>query len=349
MDDNEILDLYFARSEQAIVQTDQKYGFYCYSIAKRILSDPLDAEESVNDTYYSAWKLIPPRRPQRFSTFLGKTHPESGYRPLAEKYRRKTREGGDPAAAGRAGGVRRRKRKPGDGAASQGADRLAEPLSAEAPGKRPHRLSAPVLLCRHEGRHCPEDGAVFQSGEVHPAKSKKTVGRHTQKGGFTMTAYQLFRGLTGVDGELLAAVEPVDSRKEPAPKKLPARKIWLDRRGHCAGAAFGRAARVAYVLSLRLFELGTQTIPQNTDASQVCTAPTGSEMQLPAFSLQGIEGMPDHQANQAVTAVHLELYPLRRRILEQSTRLAGAKPLFRSFKQWVYPARKKYFYGLDTL
>ena len=72
MDDNEILDLYFARSEQAIVQTDQKYGFYCYSIAKRILSDPLDAEESVNDTYYSAWKLIPPRRPQRFSTFLGK-------------------------------------------------------------------------------------------------------------------------------------------------------------------------------------------------------------------------------------------------------------------------------------
>ena len=64
MDDNEILDLYFARSEQAIVQTDQKYGFYCYSIAKRILSDPLDAEESVNDTYYSAWKLIPPRRPR---------------------------------------------------------------------------------------------------------------------------------------------------------------------------------------------------------------------------------------------------------------------------------------------
>ena len=42
-----------------------------------------------------------------------------------------------------------------------------------------------------------------------------------------MTAYQLFRGLTGVDGELLAAAELVDSRKEPAPKKLPARKIWL--------------------------------------------------------------------------------------------------------------------------
>lgn len=72
MDDNEILDLYFARSEQAIMETDQKYGPYCYSIANHILQSPSDAEESVNDTYYSAWKLIPPRRPQRFSTFLGK-------------------------------------------------------------------------------------------------------------------------------------------------------------------------------------------------------------------------------------------------------------------------------------
>lgn len=72
MDDKEILDLYFDRSELAIQETDRKYGPYCYKIAIHILSDPADAEESVNDTYYSAWKLIPPRRPQRFSTFLGK-------------------------------------------------------------------------------------------------------------------------------------------------------------------------------------------------------------------------------------------------------------------------------------
>lgn len=72
MDDSEILDLYFARSEQAIVQTDQKYGPYCFHIASHILYNPADAEESVNDTYYSAWKLIPPRRPQRFAAFLGK-------------------------------------------------------------------------------------------------------------------------------------------------------------------------------------------------------------------------------------------------------------------------------------
>lgn len=72
MDDNAILDLYFARSEQAISETDRKYGRYCYSIANHILSSPSDAEESVNDTYFAAWKLIPPRRPQRFAVFLGK-------------------------------------------------------------------------------------------------------------------------------------------------------------------------------------------------------------------------------------------------------------------------------------
>lgn len=72
MDDNAILDLYFARSEQAIVETDRKYGSYCYSIANHILLSPPDAEESVNDTYYTAWKLIPPQRPQRFGSFLGK-------------------------------------------------------------------------------------------------------------------------------------------------------------------------------------------------------------------------------------------------------------------------------------
>ena len=92
MEDQGIVELFFDRSEQAIVQTDQKYGFYCYSIAKRILSDPLDAEESVNDTYYSAWKLIPPRRPQRFSTFLGKIT-----RNLAiDRWRKNTAEKRDP-------------------------------------------------------------------------------------------------------------------------------------------------------------------------------------------------------------------------------------------------------------
>lgn len=112
-----------------------------------------------------------------------------------------------------------------------------------------------------------------------------------------MTAYQLFRGLTGVDGELLAAVEPVDSRKESATKKLPARKIWLVA-AVVALALLLAGCGIAYVLSLRQLELGTQTIPLPTDASQDGTAPTETEMQLTVFSLQGIEGTPNYQANQ---------------------------------------------------
>lgn len=72
MEDHEILDLYFARSEAAITQTDAKYGGYCYSIAYNILTNNEDAEESVSDTYYAAWKAIPPKRPAMLSTFLGK-------------------------------------------------------------------------------------------------------------------------------------------------------------------------------------------------------------------------------------------------------------------------------------
>ena len=102
-----------------------------------------------------------------------------------------------------------------------------------------------------------------------------------------MTAYQLFRGLTGVDGELLAAAELVDSRKESATKKLPARKIWLVA-AVIALALLLAGCGIAYVLSLRQLELGTQTIPLPAETSQDGTAPTETEVQLAVFSLQGI-------------------------------------------------------------
>lgn len=72
MDDSQILDLYFSRSEAAIQETAQKYGGYCYKIAYGILANREDSEESVNDTYLSAWNSIPPHKPAKFSTFLGK-------------------------------------------------------------------------------------------------------------------------------------------------------------------------------------------------------------------------------------------------------------------------------------
>ena len=72
MDDKAILDLYFARSEEAISRTDEKYGAYCFCIANNILNSREDSEESVSDTYLAAWNSIPPKRPAIFSAFLGK-------------------------------------------------------------------------------------------------------------------------------------------------------------------------------------------------------------------------------------------------------------------------------------
>lgn len=72
MDDKQIVDLYWERSEKAIAETAAKYGGYCYSVANNILNNRADAEECVNDTYLSAWNSMPPHRPSVLSTFLGK-------------------------------------------------------------------------------------------------------------------------------------------------------------------------------------------------------------------------------------------------------------------------------------
>lgn len=72
MQDAAIIRLYFARDERAISETAQKYGSYCAAIANNILTDRLDAEECVNDTWLRTWNAIPPQRPRQFSAFLGK-------------------------------------------------------------------------------------------------------------------------------------------------------------------------------------------------------------------------------------------------------------------------------------
>lgn len=72
MEDQNILDLYFQRSEQAIAETDRKYGGYCYSVAYNILYNREDSEESVSDAYLQAWNTIPPRRPNILRAFLAK-------------------------------------------------------------------------------------------------------------------------------------------------------------------------------------------------------------------------------------------------------------------------------------
>lgn len=72
MKDNEIIELYWNRDEAAIAATADTYGNYCYSIAYNILYNNEDAQECVNDTWLNAWKSIPPQRPNRLATYLGK-------------------------------------------------------------------------------------------------------------------------------------------------------------------------------------------------------------------------------------------------------------------------------------
>ena len=72
MDDNKIIDLYFARDERAIKQTNAKYGKLLHHISYRILHSIPDSDECVNDTYMKAWTSIPPKRPSFFSAFLAK-------------------------------------------------------------------------------------------------------------------------------------------------------------------------------------------------------------------------------------------------------------------------------------
>lgn len=72
MEDLQIINLYFNRDETAISETDKKYGAFCHSVALNVLSTKSDAEECVNDTYLQAWNRIPPQRPVKLGTWLGR-------------------------------------------------------------------------------------------------------------------------------------------------------------------------------------------------------------------------------------------------------------------------------------
>ena len=71
MEDKQIIELYFERSDSAISETEKKYGRYCHYIAYRILENDQDAKEIVNDTYLKAWNTIPPNCPNPLKAYLG--------------------------------------------------------------------------------------------------------------------------------------------------------------------------------------------------------------------------------------------------------------------------------------
>ena len=73
MNDNEIVELYIARNEDAINQTSIKYGSRLKNIAYRIVGDAETAEECENSAYFETWKSIPPCEPRDYLfAFVGK-------------------------------------------------------------------------------------------------------------------------------------------------------------------------------------------------------------------------------------------------------------------------------------
>lgn len=96
MNDHKIIELYFARDERAISETSEKYGGYLSTVANNILSNTEDTRECVNDTYLSAWNTIPPKRPERLSTFLGKICRNLAFNKY--RYDRREKRGGGESA-----------------------------------------------------------------------------------------------------------------------------------------------------------------------------------------------------------------------------------------------------------
>lgn len=70
MEDSKIIELFYERSEQAIVELSKQYGAVCHQVAKNILNNQQDAEECVNDAYLGAWNTIPPQKPNPLLTYV---------------------------------------------------------------------------------------------------------------------------------------------------------------------------------------------------------------------------------------------------------------------------------------
>lgn len=98
MDDIEIIELYWQRSQEAICQTDVKYGGMCRGISYNILASTEDSEECVSDTYMALWQRMPPERPGRLGAFIAAIVRNISLKRLRHRLRQK-RGGGEAVLA----------------------------------------------------------------------------------------------------------------------------------------------------------------------------------------------------------------------------------------------------------
>lgn len=73
MEDKEIIDMYFARDENAVKETQKKYERLLCGVARNILKDEGEVQECMNDVLFGAWNNIPPARPDNLCAYLAKS------------------------------------------------------------------------------------------------------------------------------------------------------------------------------------------------------------------------------------------------------------------------------------
>lgn len=95
MDDLKIIELYWERNENAIIETENKYGRLLYKISFNILSNNEDSKECVNDTYIRIWKSVPPERPRSLTAYLGRIIRNISIDYLKQNRAQKRYSGGD--------------------------------------------------------------------------------------------------------------------------------------------------------------------------------------------------------------------------------------------------------------
>lgn len=86
MEDTQIIELFWNRDEMALKEVEKKYSHFCFHIAWKLLNNKEDSEECVNDTWFTAWKCIPPTKPAILSAFLGRITRNFAIDSLRKKY-----------------------------------------------------------------------------------------------------------------------------------------------------------------------------------------------------------------------------------------------------------------------
>lgn len=145
MDEEQIITLFFARSEQAIEALDAKYGKLFHSLSYHIVNDRQDADECVNDAYLGAWNAIPPAKPDSLLPYMARIVRNISLKCYWKKGRCQAKQSLHPCFAGSRGVSSRPKERRGRGG-GKGARPRHCVLFGYAVRREPRNLHAALLV-----------------------------------------------------------------------------------------------------------------------------------------------------------------------------------------------------------